>query len=76
MEQHTAQTLKTVADGGAFVSAVGLLAGVVPLVVGALTAVWTAMRITEMITGKPFSETRFAEVVRCLWRRVFPKREG
>jgi hypothetical protein len=51
---------KTMVDGAAVVMGLGGFLGfvtpVVALVGGILTIVWTSMRITEMVTGKAFSE--------------------
>jgi len=51
---------KTMADGAAVVMGLGGFLGwmtpVVTLIGGVLTIVWTSMRITEMVTGKAFSE--------------------
>ena len=51
---------KNMVDGAAVVMGLGGFLGVVTPVValvgGVLTIVWTSMRITEMVTGKAFSE--------------------
>ena len=51
---------KNMIDGAAVVMGLGGFLGVVTPIValigGVLTIVWTSMRITEMVTGKAFSE--------------------
>ena len=56
MKQENVETIKHVADGVAAVTAVGTLMQLLPSVAALFTIVWTGMRITEMIAGKPFAE--------------------
>ena len=56
MKQENVDTIKHVADGVAAVTAVGTLMQLLPAVAALFTIVWTGMRITEMIAGKPFAE--------------------
>ena len=56
MKQENVETIKHVADGVAAVTAVGTLMQLLPAVAALFTIVWTGMRITEMIAGKPFAE--------------------
>ena len=56
MKQENVETIKHVADGVAAVTAVGTMLQLLPAVAALFTIVWTGMRITEMIAGKPFAE--------------------
>jgi len=71
MQQH-------VRTGGDIISASGLVAtlmGYLPAIAAALTILWTAMRIIEMFTGKPFHESRIARAVVWLVRKILPDRK-
>ena len=54
MTQH--DTAKAVADGAAVLTTVGVMATWLPPLASLFTIVWTGMRITEMIAGKPFAQ--------------------
>jgi hypothetical protein len=56
MKQENVETVKHIADGVAVVTAVGTMMQLLPSVAALFTIVWTGMRITEMIAGKPFAE--------------------
>jgi hypothetical protein len=56
MKQENVETIKHVADGVAAVTAIGTVMQFLPAVAALFTIVWTGMRITEMIAGKPFAE--------------------
>jgi len=56
MNQENVETIKHVADGVAAVTAIGTVMQLLPAVAALFTIVWTGMRITEMIAGKPFAE--------------------
>jgi len=56
VKQESVETIKHVADGVAAVTAVGTMMQLLPAVAALFTIVWTGMRITEMIAGKPFAE--------------------
>ena len=56
MKQENVDTIKHVADGVAAVTAIGTLMQLLPAVAALFTIVWTGMRITEMVAGKPFAE--------------------
>jgi hypothetical protein len=56
VKQENVETIKHVADGVAAVTAVGTMLQLLPAVAALFTIVWTGMRITEMIAGKPFAE--------------------
>ena len=56
MKQENVETIKHVADGIAAVTAIGTLMQLLPSVAALFTIVWTGMRITEMVAGKPFAE--------------------
>ena len=56
MNQEKVETIKHVADGVAAVTAIGTVMQLLPAVAALFTIVWTGMRITEMIAGKPFAE--------------------
>lgn len=67
-QQHTVRVIGDIASLGA------LLATWVAPMAGLLTIVWTIMRVTEMITGRPFHETRFAGCIRSAFSRIFGRR--
>ena len=56
MKQENVETIKHVADGVAAVTAIGTLMQLLPAVAALFTIVWTGMRITEMVAGKPFAD--------------------
>ena len=56
MKQENVETIKHVADGVAAVTAIGTVMQILPAVAALFTIVWTGMRITEMVAGKPFAE--------------------
>ena len=56
MKQENVEIIKHVVDGVAAVTAVGTLMQLLPAVAALFTIVWTGMRITEMVAGKPFAE--------------------
>ena len=56
MKQENVETIKHVVDGVAAVTAIGALMQLLPSVAALFTIVWTGMRITEMVAGKPFAE--------------------
>ena len=56
MKQENVETIKHVADGVAAVTAIGTMMQLLPAVAALFTIVWTGMRITEMVAGKPFAE--------------------
>jgi hypothetical protein len=53
-EQH--ETLKHILDIVSVTAAIGSFLDILTPVFGLIGAVWTLMRIAEMLTGKPFSE--------------------
>jgi hypothetical protein len=55
MGQHT-ETVKNTLDIVSVFAAIGSFLQLLTPVFGLIGAVWTLMRIAEMITGKPFSE--------------------
>jgi hypothetical protein len=55
MQQHH-DTVKNTLDILSVVAAVGSFLQVLTPVFGLIGAVWTLMRIAEMVTGKPFAE--------------------
>ena len=50
------ETVKSVADVVSVFAAIGSFLQLLTPVFGLIGAIWTLMRIAEMITGKPFSE--------------------
>ena len=56
MKQENVETIKHVADGVAAVTAIGTVMQLLPSVAALFTIVWTGMRITEMVAGKPFAD--------------------
>jgi len=50
------ETVKNVIDFASALAAIGAFLQLLTPVFGLIGAIWTLMRIAEMITGKPFSE--------------------
>jgi uncharacterized membrane protein YkgB len=50
------ETVKNVIDIVSVAAAIGSFLNILTPVFGLIGAVWTLMRIAEMVTGKPFSE--------------------
>lgn len=59
-------TVTHVVDGVAAVVVVASLASILPPAAALFTLVWTGMRIYEMVTGNPFSQSRIARLIRWL----------
>jgi len=55
MTQHT-DTVKNTLDIVSVFAAIGSFLQLLTPVFGLIGAIWTLMRIVEMVTGKPFSE--------------------
>jgi hypothetical protein len=55
MSSHT-DTVKNTLDVLSLVATVGSFLQVLTPVFGLIGAIWTVMRIAEMVSGKPFSE--------------------
>jgi len=55
MTQHT-DTVKNTLDIVSVFAAIGSFLQLLTPVFGLIGAIWTLMRIAEMVTGKPFSE--------------------
>jgi len=53
---QTHDTAKSVIDLVSVVAAIGSFLELLTPIFGLIGAVWTLMRIAEMVTGKPFSE--------------------
>jgi hypothetical protein len=53
---HTAEQTKTVLDIASLFTAFGAFFQVLPAIAAVFSIIWTAMRIAEMVSGKPFSE--------------------
>ena len=53
---QTHETAKNVIDIVSVVAAIGSFLDILTPVFGLIGAVWTLMRISEMVMGKPFSE--------------------
>jgi hypothetical protein len=53
---QTSETVKTVIDLASVAAAIGSFLNILTPVFGLIGAVWTLMRIAEMVTGKPFSK--------------------
>jgi hypothetical protein len=56
MKPENIEIVKQVGDGLSVVTVIGALVQVLPSVAALFTLVWTGMRITEMLVGKPFAE--------------------
>ena len=50
------ETVKNVIDFASALAAIGAFLQLLTPVFGLIGAIWTLMRIAEMITGKPFSD--------------------
>jgi hypothetical protein len=50
------ETVKNVLDFASALAAIGAFLQLLTPVFGLIGAVWTLMRIAEMVTGKPFAE--------------------
>ena len=69
---------QAIRNGGDLISAGGLVAtlmGYLPAIAAGITIAWTAARLTEMFTGRPFHETRFAQLVVGAVRRILPAKK-
>lgn len=53
---QTHETAKNVIDIVSVVAAIGSFLDILTPVFGLIGAIWTLMRIAEMVTGKPFAE--------------------
>ena len=53
---QTHETAKNVIDIVSVVAAIGSFLDILTPIFGLIGAVWTLMRIAEMVAGKPFSE--------------------
>ena len=53
---QTHDTIKNAVDIVSVVAAIGSFLNILTPIFGLIGAVWTLMRIAEMVTGKPFSE--------------------
>ena len=53
---QTQDTVKNVIDLVSVVAAIGSFLELLTPIFGLIGAVWTLMRIAEMVTGKPFAE--------------------
>ena len=53
---QTHETAKNVIDIVSVVAAIGSFLDILTPIFGLIGAVWTLMRIAEMVTGKPFAE--------------------
>jgi hypothetical protein len=53
---QTQDTIKNAVDIVSVVAAIGSFLNILTPIFGLIGAVWTLMRIAEMVTGKPFSE--------------------
>ena len=56
MTQDKHEMVKNVADIVSVVATIGSFLQVITPLFGLIGAVWTLMRIAEMVTGKPFNE--------------------
>ena len=53
---QTQDTVKNIIDLVSVTAAIGSFLNILTPIFGLIGAVWTLMRIAEMVTGKPFSE--------------------
>ena len=60
MTQDKHEMVKNAADIVSVVATIGSFLQVITPLFGLIGAVWTLMRIAEMVTGKPFNE-----IIRC-----------
>lgn len=56
MKPEDSELIKQIGDGLSVVTAVATLADMLPSIAALFTIIWTGMRITEMVAGKPFAE--------------------
>ena len=56
MTQDKHEIVKNVADIVSVVATIGSFLQVITPLFGLIGAIWTLMRIAEMVTGKPFNE--------------------
>ena len=56
MTQDKHEMVKNAADIASVVATIGSFLQVITPLFGLIGAIWTLMRIAEMITGKPFNE--------------------
>ena len=56
MDQHTQDVSKSIIDVVSAVATIGSFLDLFTPIFGFIGAVWTLMRIIEMIVGKPFSK--------------------
>ena len=57
------EVVKPTGDILAAGTTVGVVLKVLPAIAALFTIVWTAARLYEMFTGRPFSESKFAKWV-------------
>lgn len=73
MQQQTQQVIKNVTDGGAVVAAwvayAELLTAWVAFFAAVFSLLWGAFRLWELVTGKPFSESRLAKWIVSRFRK-------
>lgn len=55
MSEHH-ESLKTVIDWISIATAFGAFIDILPALAAGLSAIWTLMRIIEMVLGKPFAD--------------------
>lgn len=65
MQDHPVRTLGDLAALGV---TVGTILEILPYLAALLSIIWTVMRITEMMTGKPFSQFVWVTKLRNLFR--------
>lgn len=61
MTPETQHDMVHIVDGVAALAMVGSLVSILPPIAALFTIIWTAMRVYEMLTGLPFSQTRLAK---------------
>lgn len=61
MSPDQTETLKHTGDVFSVVVAAGAITALLPPFAALLTILWTAGRLYEMVTGLPFSHSRFAK---------------
>lgn len=70
MEHPNSEVVRQVGDLTAVGVVVGTLAGWLPHIAAFFTILWTALRVYEIITGQPFSQSRVAQYVSKFLKRL------
>jgi hypothetical protein len=64
IKMTTSEIVKPIGDVVAASITVGIFLKLISAIAGLFTIIWTAMRLYEMVTGKPFHKTKLAAWLR------------